>query len=103
MINRQALGMIETKGLVPLMEAVDAMAKAADVSLLKWEAAGSGLVTAFISGSVAAVKAAIDAGAESSAKLGQVVAAQVIPHPHEALNAFTQPKQAKQANQANAE
>jgi ethanolamine utilization protein EutM len=81
--------MIETKGLVPLMEAVDAMCKAASVAFLRWETAGAGLVTAFIEGDVAAVRASVDAGAEAAARLGQVVAAQVIPHPHPDLETFS--------------
>ena len=86
----QALGMIETRGLVALIDATDAMLKAANVTFARWEPAGSGLVTAFVEGDVAAVKAATDAGAEAAAKLGEVVSVQVIPHPHEDLCAFTQ-------------
>ncbi|HSD67167.1 MAG TPA: BMC domain-containing protein, partial [Vicinamibacteria bacterium] len=63
---RQALGMIETRGLVALFEATDAMLKAASVTFAGWEPAGSGLVTAFVEGDVAAVKAATDAGAEAA-------------------------------------
>jgi ethanolamine utilization protein EutM len=85
---KQALGMIETKGLAPLIGAVDAMLKAANVTSSGWEPVGSGLVTAFIEGDVAAVKAAIDAGAEAAARLGEVVSIQVIPRPHEDLNIF---------------
>ncbi len=88
---KNALGMIETVGMVPLIEAVDAMCKAANVNFLKWEPAGSGLVTAFVEGDVAAVKAAVDAGAEAAAKLGKVVSAQVIPHPHEELSNYAEP------------
>jgi ethanolamine utilization protein EutM len=80
----EALGMIETKGLVPLIEASDAMLKAANVTLLGWQKIGSGLVTAFVSGDVAAVKAAIDAGA--AGRVGEVVGIQVIPRPHEDTN-----------------
>jgi ethanolamine utilization protein EutM len=87
----QALGMIETRGLVALMEATDAMLKAANVTFARWEPVGSGLVTAFVEGDVAAVKAAIDAGAEAAARLGEVVSVQVIPHPHEDLSVFTEP------------
>lgn len=85
---RQALGMIETRGLAPLIGAVDAMLKAANVTFARWEAAGSGLVTAFIEGDVAAVKAAVDAGAEAAGRLGEVVSVQVIPRPHDDLGAF---------------
>ena len=85
MAASQALGMIETKGLVCLIEGVDAMLKAANVQMVGWEKVGSGLVTAFIVGDVAAVKAAIDAGATAASKLGDVVSVQVIPRPHEEL------------------
>ena len=84
----QALGMIETKGLVALMEATDAMLKAANVTFARWEPVGSGLVTAFVEGDVAAVKAATDAGAEAAARLGEVVSVQVIPNPHDDLSIF---------------
>ena len=84
---RQALGMIETKGLVSLIEATDAMLKAANVQMVGWEKVGSGLVTAFVTGDVAAVKAAVDAGASAAGKIGEVVSVQVIPRPHEELAA----------------
>ena len=77
--------MIETKGLVCLIEACDAMLKAANVKMLGWDKVGSGLVTAFVTGDVAAVKAAIDAGAGAASKVGEVVSVQVIPRPHEEL------------------
>ena len=83
MAASQALGMIETKGLVCLIEGIDAMLKAANVQMVGWEKVGSGLVTAFIVGDIAAVKAAIDAGASAASKLGEVVSVQVIPRPHE--------------------
>lgn len=79
----EALGMIETKGFVTLVEASDAMMKAANVQFLGWQKIGSGLVTAFVSGDVAAVKAATDAGAAAAGRIGEVVAVQVIPRPHE--------------------
>jgi ethanolamine utilization protein EutM len=81
--NLEALGMIETKGLVSLIEASDAMLKAANVTLLGWQKIGSGLVTAFVAGDVAAVKAAVDAGAAAAGRVGEVVGIQVIPRPHE--------------------
>jgi ethanolamine utilization protein EutM len=81
--NLEALGLIETKGLVTLVEASDAMLKAANVTLLGWQKIGSGLVTAFIVGDVAAVKAAIDAGAAAAGRIGEVVGVQVIPRPAE--------------------
>jgi ethanolamine utilization protein EutM len=81
----EALGMIETKGLVALIEATDSMLKAANVQMVGWEKVGSGLVTAFVVGDVAAVKAAVDAGASAAGKIGEVVSVQVIPRPHEEL------------------
>jgi ethanolamine utilization protein EutM len=88
MAEKQALGMIEVKGLIALIEAADAMLKAANVQMVGWEKIGSGLVTAFVSGDVAAVKAAVDAGASAASKLGEVVSVQVIPRPHEELVAI---------------
>src|SRR3954454_11008700 len=79
----EALGMIETKGLTALIEACDAMLKAANVTLLGWQKIGSGLVTAMVVGDVAAVKAAVDAGAAAAGRVGEVVAVQVLPRPHE--------------------
>lgn len=81
----QAIGMIETKGLCALLEASDAALKAANVTMSGWEKVGSGYVTAFFRGDVAAVKAATDAGASAAAQVGQVVSVQVIPRPHEDL------------------
>jgi len=92
---KNALGMLETIGLVALIEAVDAMTKAAEVTFLRWETAGAGRVAAFVEGEVAAVKAAVDAGAEAAARLGEVVAAQVVPNPHAELSQFTARKAAK--------
>jgi ethanolamine utilization protein EutM len=82
----EALGMIETRGLICLVEAVDSMLKSANVQMMGWDKVGSGLVTAFVSGDVAAVKAAVDAGAGAASKLGEVVSVQVIPRPHEELS-----------------
>ena len=90
----EALGMIETKGFVPLVEATDAMLKAANVTFLGWDKVGSGLVTAFVTGDVAAVKAATDAGANAGGRVGEVVSVQVIPRPHEDL-AIVMPESAK--------
>src|SRR3954451_17334275 len=81
----EALGMIETKGLIPLVETSDAMLKAANVTLIGWQKIGSGMVTAMIVGDVAAVKAAIDAGSAAAGRVGEVVGIQVIPRPHEDL------------------
>ena len=83
---KQAIGMIECKGLVGLMEASDAALKSADVVMNGWEKIGSGVVTAFFAGDVAAVKAAVDSGAEAAGQIGEVVAVQVIPRPHEDLS-----------------
>src|SRR6266404_6235329 len=85
-VQMEALGMIETKGLVTLIEASDAMLKAANVSLVGWQKIGSGMVTALIVGDVAAVKAALDAGAAAAGRVGEVVGVQVIPRPHEDVN-----------------
>ena len=77
-----ALGMVETKGLVGAIEAADAMVKAANVSLVGYEKIGSGLVTVMVRGDVGAVKAAVDAGAASARAVGEVVSIHVIPRPH---------------------
>jgi ethanolamine utilization protein EutM len=81
--HMEALGMIETRGLVPLIEASDAMLKSANVTLVGWQKIGSGMVTALVVGDVAAVKAAVDAGAAAAGRVGEVVGVQVIPRPHE--------------------
>jgi ethanolamine utilization protein EutM len=81
----EALGMIETKGFIALLEAADAMLKAANVQFMGWDKVGSGMVSAFVTGDVAAVKAATDAGATAAARIGEVVSVQVIPRPHEDL------------------
>lgn len=77
-----ALGMIETKGLTALIEAADAMVKAARVQLVGYQQIGAGYVTALVRGDVAACKAATDAGAAAAARVGEVVAVHVIPRPH---------------------
>ena len=82
----EALGMIETKGFVSLVEASDAMMKAANVQFLGWDKVGSGMVSVFVSGDVAAVKAATDAGAAAAGRVGEVVSVQVIPRPHDDLS-----------------
>ena len=81
----EALGLLETKGLVALIEGTDAMLKAANVDIIGWDKAGAGLVTTFVRGDVAGVKAAIDAGAEAAGRVGQVISVHVIPRPHEDL------------------
>lgn len=81
-MNSDALGMVETKGLVAAIEAADAMVKAANVNLVGYEKIGSGLVTMMVRGDVGAVKAATDAGAASARLVGEVVSIHVIPRPH---------------------
>ena len=78
----EALGLIETKGLVGAIEAADAMVKAANVVLVGYEKIGSGLVTVMVRGDVGAVKAAADAGAAAARNVGEVVSIHVIPRPH---------------------
>ncbi|MFN8575613.1 MAG: BMC domain-containing protein [Candidatus Sericytochromatia bacterium] len=78
----EALGMIETKSFTALVEAADAMVKAARVELVSYEKTGGGFVTAVVRGDVAAVKAATDAGARAAEKIGEIVAVHVIPRPH---------------------
>ena len=90
--NVEALGMIEVKGFTTLVEAVDAMMKAANVTFMGWDKIGSGLVTAFVSGDVAAVKAATDAGAAAGGRIGDVVSVQVIARPHEDIGIVLPPK-----------
>ena len=95
----EALGMIETKGLITLIEAADSALKAANVQMIGWEKIGSGLVTVFLVGDVAAVKAAVDAGASAAGKVGEVVSVQVIPRPHEELGSLMpKPKGAAKGN-----
>ncbi len=82
---KEALGMIETKGLVGMIEASDAMVKAANVVLVAYEKIGGGYVTSLVRGDVAACKAATDAGAAAARKVGELISVHVIPHPHEQL------------------
>ena len=78
----EALGMVETRGLVAAIEAADAMVKAANVQLVGTEKIGSGLVTVMVRGDVGAVKSAVEAGSTSASRLGELVATHVIPRPH---------------------
>ena len=78
----EALGMVETRGLVAAIEAADAMVKAANVTLIGTERIGSGLVTVMVRGDVGAVKAAVEAGSAAATALGEVIATHVIPRPH---------------------
>lgn len=79
---QEALGMVECKGLVAMIEASDAMVKAANVRLVGYEKIGAGFVTAIVRGDVAAVKAATDAGAAAARRVGELVSVHVIPRPH---------------------
>ncbi len=81
-MSLEALGMVETKGLVGSIEAADAMVKAANVLLVGKEYIGAGYVTVFVRGDVGAVKAATDAGAAAARRVGELVAVHVIPRPH---------------------
>ena len=78
----EALGMVETRGLVAAIEAADAMVKAANVTLIGSEKIGSGLVSIMVRGDVGAVKAAVEAGGSAASRLGEVIATHVIPRPH---------------------
>ncbi|MCL2368304.1 MAG: BMC domain-containing protein [Oscillospiraceae bacterium] len=82
-MEKQALGMVETKGLVGAVEAADAMVKAANVTLIGKEQIGSGLVTVMVRGDVGAVKASTEAGAAAAKRVGELVSVHVIPRPHE--------------------
>ncbi len=81
-ITQDALGMIETRGFAAMVEAADAMVKAARVDLVGYEKTGGGYVTAIVRGDVAAVKAATDAGSKAAARIGELVTVHVIPRPH---------------------
>ena len=89
--NQQALGLIETKGLVGAIEAADAMVKAANVALIGKEHVGGGLVTVMVRGDVGAVKAATDAGAAAAGRVGELLSVHVIPRPHSEVE-FILPK-----------
>ena len=84
-MQEEALGLIETRGFVAMIEASDAMVKAARVQLVHYEKIGGGYVTAVVRGDVAAVRAATEAGAAAAAKVGEVVSVHVIPRPHSML------------------
>lgn len=81
----QALGMIETKGLIGAIEAADAMTKAANVTLMGKEKVGGGLITVMVTGDVGAVKAAVDAGAAAAEQVGHLIGVHVIPRPHDEI------------------
>ncbi len=86
--SREALGMVETKGFVGMLEASDAMGKAAKVRLLGYEKIGSGLVTTLCRGEVGAVRAAVDAAASAAQKVGELVSVHVIPRPHDDMEKY---------------
>ena len=87
-MEKQALGMIETKGLVGSIEAADAMVKAANVHLIGKGHVGGGLVTVMVRGDVGAVKAAVEAGAAAAKRVGELVSVHVIPRPHDDVEAI---------------
>ena len=93
----EALGMIETRGFAAMVEASDAMVKAARVELVGYEKTGGGYVTAIVRGDVAAVKAAVEAGVRGAEKIGEVVAVHVIPRPHVNVDAVLPLGRAEQA------
>jgi len=93
-MEKQALGLIETRGLVSAIEAADAMVKAANVSLVGKERVGGGLVTVMVRGDVGAVKAAVDAGASAAKRVGELVSAHVIARPHDEVESLLPAKQA---------
>ncbi len=84
----ESLGMIETRGLISLIESADAAVKAANVTLVGWEKIGSGYVTVLMRGDVAAVKAATDAGAAAARRVGELISVHVIPRPHANLGSI---------------
>jgi ethanolamine utilization protein EutM len=81
----EALGMVETRGLIGMVEAADAMVKTANVVFVGWQKVDAGLVTAIVRGDVGSVKAATDAGAAAASQAGQIISVQVIPRPHDGL------------------
>ena len=87
-MDKQALGMVETRGLTAAIEAADAMVKAANVALVGKEQIGSGLVTVMVRGDVGAVKASVDAGAAAAKRVGELVSVHVIPRPHQDVEKF---------------
>ena len=100
--ENNALGMIETKGFAAMVEASDAMVKAAKVELVGFEKIGGGYVTAIVRGDVAAVRAAVDAGVQAAQKVGEIVSTHIIPRPHQNVDSalplgMNQPKKGKLA------
>ena len=100
-MSMEALGMVETRGLVASIEAADAMVKAANVVLIGKEYIGAGYVTVMVRGDVGAVKAATDAGAAAARRVGELISVHVIPRPHgEVEPILPQPKESKASRQA---
>jgi microcompartment protein CcmL/EutN len=95
----EALGMIECRGFPAMVEAADAMVKAAKVELVSMEKTGGGYVTAVVRGDVAAVKAAVDAGTRGAEKVGEVIATHVIPRPHVNIDLVLPLGRAEEASQ----
>ncbi|ELK42811.1 BMC domain-containing protein [Brevibacillus agri] len=91
----KALGMIETRGLIGSVEAADAMLKAADVRLVKQEKADAALVTIYVEGDVGAVQAAVESGREAAARVGELIASHVIPHPDDGIKKLLQTEESK--------
>ena len=87
-MQQEALGMVETKGLVGAIEAADAMVKSANVSLVGYEKIGSGLVTVMVRGDVGAVKASVEAGGAAAKRVGELISVHVIPRPHSDVEAI---------------
>ena len=85
---KDALGFIETRGWVSMVEAIDAMTKTAEVEFLGWQQVGGGLVTGMVRGDVASVQAAVSVGTQAAERLGEVIAAHVIPRPHPGMLAI---------------
>lgn len=96
---QEALGMVETKGLVGAIEAADAMVKAANVALIGTEKIGSGLVTVMVRGDVGAVKASVDAGAAAAERVGEVVSTHVIPRPHREVEGMLFPRDVEKGDE----
>ena len=94
-MEKQALGMVETKGLIGSIEAADAMVKAANVHLIGKEQIGSGLVTVMVRGDVGAVKAAVEAGAAAAKRVGDLYGVHVIPRPHDDVEGILPKMEAK--------
>jgi microcompartment protein CcmL/EutN len=97
-MTQEALGMVETRGWIPAVEAADAMAKAANVTLTGYEKIGSGLVTVMVRGDVGAVKAATEAGSVAASKVGEVVSVHVIPRPHNDVEKILKGKEVSQGS-----